>query len=70
MGPAWNDVAAKYKGDKKALAGLTRTVMEGSNPYNSHWKGRVSGLAMPPNAVAIKEAGATKLVDWILALPQ
>jgi cytochrome c len=42
--------------------------MKGSNPYESHWKGKVSGLAMPPNAVAIKEADAKKLVGWILAL--
>ncbi len=47
---------------------LTLTVMKGSNPYESHWKGKVSGLAMPPNAVAIKEADAKKLVGWILAL--
>ena len=48
---------------------LTRTVMTGSNPYSSHWKGKVSGLAMPPNAVAISQADASKLVGWILNLP-
>ncbi len=42
--------------------------MTGSNPYASHWKGKVSGLAMPPNAVAIKEADARRLVTWILKL--
>jgi hypothetical protein len=42
--------------------------MKGSNPYDSHWKGQASGLAMPPNAVAIKEADAKRLVGWILAL--
>ena len=68
IGPAWRDVAAKYKGVKSASDQLTRTVMTGSNPYASHWKGKVSGLAMPPNEVAIKEADARKLVDWILAL--
>ena len=68
VGPAWKDVAAKYKGDKGAAAQLTNTVMQGSNPYHSHWKGKVSGLAMPPNDVAIKEADARKLVDWILSL--
>jgi cytochrome c len=68
IGPAWRDVAAKYKGKKDAAKDLTRTVMTGSNPYDSHWKGKVSGLAMPPNAVAISEANAGKLVDWILAL--
>lgn len=68
IGPAWRDVAAKYKGVKGADAQLTSTVMKGSNPYESHWKGKVSGLAMPPNAVAIKEADAKKLVGWILSL--
>ena len=68
IGPAWRDVAAKYAGVKGAADTLTRTVMTGSNPYASHWKGKVSGLAMPPNEVAIKEADARKLVSWILTL--
>ena len=68
IGPAWRDVAAKYKGIKSAQATLTGIVMKGSNPYDSHWKGQASGLAMPPNAVAIKEADAKRLVGWILAL--
>lgn len=69
IGPAWQDVASKYKGNKGADAKLTQTVMAGSNPYDSHWKGKVSGLAMPPNAVAIQEADAKRLVKWILSLP-
>lgn len=68
IGPSWREVAAKYKGQKDANAKLTHVVLEGSNPYASHWKGKVSGLAMPPNEVAIKEADAKKLVSWILAL--
>jgi len=69
VGPAWRDVAAKYRGQAGAADALTHTVMTGSSPYESHWKGKVSGLAMPPNAVAIKEADARRLVKWILALP-
>ncbi|WP_157267518.1 c-type cytochrome [Azohydromonas aeria] len=68
IGPAWKDVSAKYKGVKSAEEDLTRTVLNGSNPYESHWKGKVSGLAMPPNHVAIKDAEAKQLVKWILAL--
>ena len=68
IGPAWKDVAAKYKSQKGAQEQLTKTVMAGSNPYDSHWKGKVSGLAMPPNKVAISEADAKKLVGWILKL--
>lgn len=69
VGPAWRDVAAKYRDKPGALEQLTRTVLQGSNPYESHWKGKASGLAMPPNAVAIQEADARELVRWILALP-
>ena len=68
VGPAWKDVAAKYKGDKKAQTTLTQIVLKGSNPYESHWKGKASGLAMPPNAVAIQEKDARDLVGWILGL--
>lgn len=68
IGPAWKDVAARYSGQKDAKDKLVRLVLEGSNPYGSHWKGKVSGLAMPPNAVAITEPDAKKLVSWILAL--
>jgi cytochrome c len=68
IGPAWRDVSVKYKGQKGAEAKLTQTVLAGSNPYESHWKGKVSGLAMPPNAVAIKETDAKQLVKWILSL--
>jgi len=68
IGPAWRDVARKYQGVPGAAQSLTRTVMGGSNPYASHWKGQVSGLAMPPNAVAIRETDAAALVQWILLL--
>jgi cytochrome c len=68
IGPAWSDVARQYKGKPGASEFLTRVVLEGSNPYSSHWKGKVSGLSMPPNAVAITEGNARQLVNWILAL--
>lgn len=68
IGPAWIDVAKQYKGKPGASEFLTRVVLEGSNPYSSHWKGKVSGLSMPPNSVAITEGNARLLVNWILAL--
>lgn len=68
IGPAWREVAAKYQGQPDARTRLTATVLAGSNPYESHWKGKVSGLAMPPNKVAITEPDARQLVQWILAL--
>ncbi|MDD2885726.1 MAG: c-type cytochrome [Dechloromonas sp.] len=68
IGPAWADVAKQYKNKPGAAEFLTRVVLEGSNPYSSHWKDKVSGLSMPPNAVAITEGKARQLVNWILAL--
>jgi len=68
IGPPWTEVAKQYKGKPGATEFLTRVVLEGSSPYSSHWKGKVSGLSMPPNAVAITEGNARLLVNWILAL--
>lgn len=68
IGPAWQDVAAQYRGKPGATDFLTRVVQEGSNPYSSHWKNKVSGIAMPPNAVAINAEDTRQLVSWILSL--
>lgn len=68
IGPAWADVAKQYAGKPGAADFLTRVVLEGSNPYASHWKNQAAGIAMPPNAVAISEADARQVVYWILSL--
>lgn len=68
VGPPWKAVAARYKGDKNAKKNLTAAIMGGTSVYNRHWKEESSGVAMPPNGVAISEADAKKLVDWILGL--
>lgn len=68
IGPPWQDVARQYRDKPGAADFLTRVVLEGSNPYSSHWRGKVSGIAMPPNAVAISEADTRQLVFWILSL--
>ncbi|HUN93880.1 MAG TPA: c-type cytochrome [Burkholderiaceae bacterium] len=69
IGPPWQDVAKRYRGQSDAQDKLVKTVLQGSNPYYAHWKDKVSGFAMPPNAVAISEADAKALVGWILKLP-
>ncbi len=68
VGPAWKDVAAQYRSKPGATEFLTRVVQEGSNPYSSHWKNQVSGIAMPPNAVAISASDTRQIVSWILSL--
>lgn len=68
FGPAYKLVAERYKGQEGAFKQLVNTVVSGSNPYSRHWKEESSGLAMPPNAVALEEGDAEKLVAWILSL--
>jgi cytochrome c len=68
IGPAWEDVAKKYKGQKDAVDRLVRIVLQGSGSQDRHWSGKVSGVTMPPNAVEISKPDAEKLVRWILSL--
>ena len=60
VGPAYLDVAAKYKGDKDAVAKLTKKVKEGGS-------GVWGQIPMPPNS-ATPTADITDLVTWILTL--
>ena len=58
VGPAYKDVAAKYKGDKAAVATLAAKIKAGG-------KGVWGEVPMPPNNVTPEEA--TKLATWVLA---
>ncbi|HZP93179.1 MAG TPA: c-type cytochrome [Burkholderiales bacterium] len=59
VGPAYKDVAKKYKGDKEAVAKLSKKVITGGS-------GVWGSIPMPPNPV--KEDEAKLLVEWILSL--
>ena len=58
VGPAYKDVAAKYKGDGKAAATLAAKIKAGG-------KGVWGEIPMPPNNVSDDEA--KKLATWVLA---
>jgi cytochrome c len=60
VGPAYVDVAAKYKGDKDALAKLSEKVKKGGT-------GVWGPSPMPPN-VTVSDADIKELVTWILTL--
>jgi len=60
IGPSYQEVAAKYKGDKDAAAKLAKKVKEGGS-------GVWGQVPMPPN-VAVPDADVKALVDWILTL--
>lgn len=60
IGPAYKDVAAKYKSDEKAVATLVQHVRKGS-------VGIWGQIPMPANP-QVSEAEAETLVKWILTL--
>ncbi|HSW24316.1 MAG TPA: c-type cytochrome [Burkholderiaceae bacterium] len=68
IAPAWRDIAIKYRDDPSASERLTRTVITGSNPKSRHWAGKVSDIAMPPNADVVTQNEARALVNWLLVL--
>ena len=60
VGPAYKDVAAKYKGDKTAAAKLEEKVKKGG-------VGVWGQVPMPPNT-QVSDADIKKLVGWVLSL--
>jgi cytochrome c len=60
IGPAYKEVAAKYKGDAGAVAKLTEKVKKGGS-------GVWGQVPMPPNP-QVPDADVKKMVEMILAL--
>ncbi len=60
VGPAYKDVAAKYKGDAGAADRLAKKVRQGG-------VGVWGQVPMPANP-QVNEAEATQLVNWVLSL--
>ncbi|MBZ4201219.1 MAG: c-type cytochrome [Methylotenera sp.] len=61
LGPAYKEVAAKYKGDKSAEAKLIAKVKAGGS-------GVWGPMPMPPMGAQVKEADIKTIVEWILSL--
>lgn len=58
VGPAYKEVAAKYKGDKTAADKLATKIIKGGS-------GAWGAIPMPANT-QVNDADAKKLVAWIL----
>jgi cytochrome c len=59
VGPAYKDVAAKYRGNKAAVALLAAKIREGG--------GGVWGVVKMPSNPQVSEAEARQLAAWVLA---
>jgi len=65
VGPAWKDVAAKYKGNADAKAALVAKVKAGGK---GNWTEVTGGAPMPPYSPRVADADIEKLVDFVLGL--
>ena len=61
VGPAYKDVAAKYRGDKGAEAKLIAKVKAGGS-------GVWGPVPMPPNSPHVKDEDIKTIVQWVLSL--
>jgi cytochrome c len=61
LGPAFKDVAAKYKGDKSAEGKLVEKVKKGGS-------GVWGPMPMPANSPQVKDEDIKSIVQWILSL--
>ena len=61
VGPAWRDIAKKYKGDATAAAKLEAKVAKGG-------AGVWGTMPMPPNAPKVSAADIKTLVEFTLGL--
>lgn len=60
VGPAFKDVAKKYKGDAKAADHLVSVIKKGG-------KGNWGQIPMPPHP-QVSDANAKQLANWVLSL--
>ena len=60
VGPSYNDIAKKYKGDAKAVDHLVTVIKKGG-------KGVWGPVPMPPHP-QVSDDNAKKLANWILSM--
>ena len=63
VGPAYGDVAARYRGDSAARAALIAKVSHGGK---GNWTQITGGVPMPPFGRRAPAADIERLVDWVL----
>ncbi len=65
VGPAWKDVATKYKGDAGARDAIIAKVKKGGK---GNWTEVTGGIPMPPYSPRVADADIETLVDFVLGL--
>ena len=65
VGPAWKDVAKRYKNDKNARDNLIKKVKSGGK---GNWTEVTKGAPMPPYSPRVSDKDIETLVDFVLGL--
>ncbi len=65
VGPAWQDVAARYTDDQQAREELINKVSKGGK---GNWTEVTGGAPMPPYSPRVADADIAQLVDFVLSL--
>jgi cytochrome c len=65
VGPAWKDVAARYRGKAEAKAALIDKVKKGGK---GNWTELTGGVPMPPYSPRVPDADIEKLINYVLTL--
>jgi cytochrome c len=79
VGPAWQDVANKYKGKTEITATLTDGTVAKGSPKDvltqkvhkggkGNWTAVTGGVPMPPYSPRVSDEDISKLVDFVLGL--
>lgn len=63
VGPSYKDVAAKYAGQKDAVAQLAERIQKGSVPGKGNW----GAIPMPANP-QVSADEAKQLATWVLSI--
>lgn len=63
IGPAFHDIAAKYKDDARARNALIEKVKKGGK---GNWTDVTGGVPMPPHSALLSNPEIERLVDWVL----
>lgn len=72
VGPAWNDVSARYnkeiKSGRKEADVVAQLVAKVAKGGKGNWTQVTGGMSMPANAPRVSEKDITSLVDFVLSL--
>ncbi len=69
VAPSFPDISKRFHENKDSdYNELVRAIKYGTSPFRSHWKGKITGLAMPPNGEILSDYEVNKLLIWVLSL--